>query len=411
MHCANVTRPGKIGLVNDALNRLRSHVPALPPTGAVIERDGPVVRTHYGTHGEVAHGPLPGDGLDALIARQVEAFVRRNEPAVWPVYGYDHGLAERLLAAGFTAEPERAVLVCPIGTDRTELPGAFDRIGQAQLLARSTATGPHRRPFAEFIADGSQLDLSAEVALDDTGNAAWGQAVGEFMVLDGVTDPGFAAALAARDWRNPQRPALWRHPDVRFLLVEATGDLRSAFEAAGMEVLTTVTRHHLAAPGEPARTRPVRALFDDPEHDDIWSRFEERFAFRPDTRVFPGITEPAHSATWHVGDLDDPQPAALSAIVHRGLLASVEPGEELYWLDWHHVGYRFDPARVDGAGPRRPGAVFPDGDYYLYLTRDLRLGTFGHPWEATVCVFGDLLTRIDAELTAAIGEPVRRSEP
>ncbi|MEV4057356.1 DUF2716 domain-containing protein [Amycolatopsis sp. NPDC049688] len=394
--------------MEDALNRLRGRLPTVPPIGAVVERDGPVVRIHYGTHGEVAHGPLPGDGLDALVARQVAAFARRNEPVVWPVYGYDRGLAGRLRAAGFTAGPERAVLVCPIGTELPDRPGRF---GETHLLARSAATGPHRRAYAEFVADGTHLDRSAEVVFDGAGNAAWGQAAGEFMVLDGVTDPGFAAALAARDWRHPQRPSSWRHPEVRFLLAEATGDLRVAFEAAGMRAITTVTRYHLPSPGKPARTRPVRALFDDPEHDGIWSRFGEQFAFRPAIREFPGITEPPGSATWHVGDLDDPQLDALRDIVHRGLRESVEPGEELYWLDWQHVGYRFDPARVGGAGPRWPGAVFPDGDYYLYLTRDLRLGTFGHPWEATVCVFGELLTRIDATLTAALGEPVRRSEP
>ncbi|GHG16761.1 hypothetical protein GCM10017567_38730 [Amycolatopsis bullii] len=167
------------------------------------------------------------------------------------------------------------------------------------------------------------------------------------------------------------------------MLVEATGDLQAAFEAAGLRPITTVARHHLTSPGEPARTRPVQALFATPEHDEIWSRFEQRFAFRPDIREFPGITEPPGSATWHVGDLDDPQLDALSDIVHKGLRESVEPGEALYWLDWQHVGYRFDPARADGAGPRWPGAVFPDGDYHLHLTRDLRLGTFGHPWEET----------------------------
>lgn len=95
----------------------------------------------------------------------------------------------------------------------------------------------------------------------------------------------------------------------------------------------------------------------------------------------------------------------------RDSASPVADGEELYWLDWHHAGYRFDPARVDGAGPRWPGFVFPDGDYHIHLTPDLRLGTFGHPWEETICVFGDLLTRIDAELTAALGAPIRRSEP
>ncbi|MFF1608102.1 DUF2716 domain-containing protein [Amycolatopsis sp. NPDC058278] len=383
--------------MEEALNRR----PPLPPVGAVVDRDGPVVRTHYGTHGEVSHGPLPECDLAALVSRQVDAFAQRSEPVLWPVYG-DARLAGALLAAGFTAEPDRAVLRGPIGTDTTTLPlVGHDWTGHQRVAELAAKTGPHRRPFSEFLADSAYLNQSAAVVLDGD-RAAWLERSGELMVVGGVTDPRLAATLAAHDWR---------HPEVRFLLVEATGDLRDAFEAAGMREVTTVTRYHLASPGEPARTRPVRRLFSEPEYDDIWARFRERFAFRPDTREFPGITEPAHSVTWHVGDLDDPQLDALYDIVHKGLRESVEPGEELYWLDWQHVGYRFDPARVDGAGPRWPGGVFPDGDYHIYLTGDLRLGTFGHPWEATICVFGDLLTRIDAELSAALGEPIRRSEP
>lgn len=398
MRCANVTRPGKIDGMEEALG----HQPQLPPVGAVVHRDGPVVRTHYGTHGEVSHGPLPDAGLDALVARQVAAFARRNEPVLWPVHG-DARLGEALLAAGFTAEPERAVLSCPIGTDTTTLPVVgHDWTGHERVAELAAKTGPHHRPFSEFLADSAYLDQSAAVVLDGD-RAAWLERSGEFMVVGGVTDPRLAARLAAHDWRlaGPRR-------GVRLLLAEAGGDLRAAFEAAGMRAVTTVTRYHLTSPGEPARTRPVRALFSEPEYDDIWSRFEERFAFRPDTREFPGITEPAGSATWRIGALDDPR---LAGIVHKGLRESAEPGEELYWLDWQHVGYRFDPARVDGAGPRWPGAVFPNGDYYLYLTGDLRLGTFGHPWEETLCVFGELLTRIGAELTAALGPPIRRSEP
>lgn len=393
MRCANVTRPWKIGLVNNVVK--------LPLVGAVVERDGPVVRTHYGTHGEVSHGPLPEGDLDALVGRQVEAFARRNEPVVWPVYG-DARLAEALLAAGFDAEPARAVLVCPIGTDTTPLPGiGHDWASHQRVAELAAGTGPHRRPYAEFLADAAHLGPSSEVCLDGD-RAAWLEEIGDAMLVGGVTDPGFAAALVDHDWGRPE---------VRFLRAEAGDPLRDAFEAAGMREVTTVTRYHLPSPGEPARTRPVRRLFAEPEHDEIWVRFYEEFAFRPDMREFPGITEPAHSATWHVDDLGDARLEALPDIVHRGLRASVVDGEELYWLDWHHAGYRFDPARVDGAGPRWPGAVFPDGDYHIYLTRDLRLGTFGHPWEETICVFGDLLTRIDAELTAALGEPIRRSEP
>jgi hypothetical protein len=92
------------------------------------------------------------------------------------------------------------------------------------------------------------------------------------------------------------------------------------------------------------------------------------------------------------------------------LLTSARPDEQLYALDWQHIGYRFDPRRVDGRGPRWPGGVFPDGDYALYLTSDLRFGTFGHPWEETLCVFGEpLLTAVETRLTTLLGAPVRRA--
>ena len=51
-------------------------VPEEPPIGAVVERDGPLVRTHYGTHGTVDHRTLPESGLDDLIVRSA----RRSRP-------------------------------------------------------------------------------------------------------------------------------------------------------------------------------------------------------------------------------------------------------------------------------------------------------------------------------------------
>ncbi len=35
--------------------------------------------------------------------------------------------------------------------------------------------------------------------------------------------------------------------------------------------------------------------------------------------------------------------------------------------------------------------VYPKGDYYIFLRDDLSEGTFGHPWEQTLCVFGERL--------------------
>jgi hypothetical protein len=36
---------------------------------------------------------------------------------------------------------------------------------------------------------------------------------------------------------------------------------------------------------------------------------------------------------------------------------------------------------------------FPNGDYYTFARPDFSEGTFGHPWEQTLCVFGPRLVK------------------
>ncbi|MCW2903549.1 MAG: hypothetical protein JWO67_5814, partial [Streptosporangiaceae bacterium] len=148
------------------------------------------------------------------------------------------------------------------------------------------------------------------------------------------------------------------------------------------------------------------------DYEELWDRYTAEFDFRPSTLELPGITEPAASVTWHLGALDGPDDNAvdrLQSIIQHGLRTCATVGEPLYWLDWQHVGYCFDPRRVGHAGqPPWPGGAFPDGDYYLYLTSDLRIGTFGHPWEHTLCVFGtEFLAQVEDDLTDLLGAAVR----
>ena len=37
--------------------------------------------------------------------------------------------------------------------------------------------------------------------------------------------------------------------------------------------------------------------------------------------------------------------------------------------------------------------VYPDGDYYCFFSPDMSEGTFGHPWEQSLCVIGDRLIK------------------
>ncbi|WP_346533865.1 DUF2716 domain-containing protein [Micromonospora sp. DPT] len=119
---------------------------------------------------------------------------------------------------------------------------------------------------------------------------------------------------------------------------------------------------------------------------------------------------------------DSPHPEAdrpvrldrLVEVMHAGFTALAGAGSILC-LDWQHPSFRLwpslvGPENIDPPGqPGWPLSPFPDGDYYIYLAEDFRFGTFGHPWELSLCVFGDdLLDLVEADLHDVLGKVMRR---
>jgi len=163
-------------------------------------------------------------------------------------------------------------------------------------------------------------------------------------------------------------------------------------------------------------SEPVTEL-SEAEYLSVWDRFYSEFAFSPSVNPakWPAIKERADSVTWSLASLDeDPGYTRLErfvTVVERGLTVCVEPEARLYALDWQHTSYSFAPHRVGGHGrPPWPLSPYPDGDYYIYLSRDFRLGSFGHPWESSVCLFGQaLLDTVAAEVDDVLGPPLRRA--
>lgn len=73
--------------------------------------------------------------------------------------------------------------------------------------------------------------------------------------------------------------------------------------------------------------------------------------------------------------------------------------EELLALDWQHQSFRYSPSRHALADVPWATTVVPDGDYYIHTTMDLRWGTFGHPWQRSLTIWGDeLVDSLGAEL-------------
>jgi hypothetical protein len=83
-----------------------------------VERDRGVVRCISGAVGwnGVTWSELEAADVDAVIAAQVDRFAGLGQSWEWKHYSYDRPaeLPERLLAAGFTAEPAETLLVAEI---------------------------------------------------------------------------------------------------------------------------------------------------------------------------------------------------------------------------------------------------------------------------------------------------------
>ncbi|MFD8614550.1 DUF2716 domain-containing protein [Streptomyces sp. NPDC059631] len=161
---------------------------------------------------------------------------------------------------------------------------------------------------------------------------------------------------------------------------------------------------------------PVVELLE-AEYRRVWDRFYDEFKFQPSTSSFkwPAIKEPVTSVSWSLAALDhDPESERLDRlveVVERALTSCVDPRGTLLALDWQHTSYRFAPQGVGGPGqPAWPLSPYPDGDYNIYLSEDFRLGSFGHPWEESLCLFGqELLNAASAEVEKLLGQPIRRS--
>jgi hypothetical protein len=165
---------------------------------------------------------------------------------------------------------------------------------------------------------------------------------------------------------------------------------------------------------------------DKDEHDQIWDRFEQRLEFRPsvDHAHWPGITEPVPSLTWDLAssrhDVDGRRSGQWSfgvdedrfnRMIMNALQDCVPAGEWVYALDWQHPGYRLWPHQTDPRLPTDmwPIEAFPNGDYSIFTGPDLSFGTFGHPWEATLCVWGaDLIRAVDAHGNGVLTRLYRR---
>lgn len=166
---------------------------------------------------------------------------------------------------------------------------------------------------------------------------------------------------------------------------------------------------------------PVWEKLDD-EYESFWTPFDDKFGFRPGTQPgsWPAIKEPHGSITFGLAALFDGTGTgewlrrAIDFTVIWALADIVGPDSPLIAMDWQHPCHYFWPHRnraIEPSGMLSMNHItpVPDGDYYIFVNEDMSAGTFGHPWEQTLCVFGaDLVSKLEAPLAAML--PIVRSK-
>jgi hypothetical protein len=136
-----------------------------------------------------------------------------------------------------------------------------------------------------------------------------------------------------------------------------------------------------------------------PRYTELWDRFEEAFEFRPSVRPaeWPSFREPSPSITYNITDLlrefcpwRDSRATPYNLGLVRALAVCVSEDEPILALDWQHRAYEFLPHRFLGADDPANWCIpsLPSGECHIFATADYRLGSLGHPWEGSVCVFG-----------------------
>jgi hypothetical protein len=147
---------------------------------------------------------------------------------------------------------------------------------------------------------------------------------------------------------------------------------------------------------------PVWESIPYPSEDDTisWNFMYETLHFTPSVQLRPGIVEPTPSITYDIGHIytvGETQAQHLEEDLNQKTLTALQactrPEQRLYALDWQHPCYWFYPHRMLGPSNAEDWyvPVLPNGDYYIFLAENFSFGIFGHPWEQTMCIFGQPL--------------------
>jgi len=164
------------------------------------------------------------------------------------------------------------------------------------------------------------------------------------------------------------------------------------------------------------------------EYAEVWDKFYQQFKFKPsvDEKDWPGIREPSASVTYDISNFWKDFTEEKYYDLHQKALQvfqnCTKTDEVMYALDWQHECYKFNPHLPLDTVPYKPHEsasmlnqwliqIIPDGDYSIFLTKDFKNGLFGHPWQQTICVFGNCFLQSFEKFKPIVFNEIKRRKP
>lgn len=227
--------------------------------GARVERVGAVVRQTapaHGWNGVVWSAPEATD-TDAAIAEQIAYFTGLGREFEWKLYGHDRpaDLGQRLIAAGFTPEPDETLMIGEIAglaldaeppegvrvlpvTDRA----GVDLVADVHEKVFGTDASRLRRHLLDQLTAGADT-VVAVLAGEEPVSAA------RMELVPGARFAGLWGGGTVRDWRGrgiyralvAHRARIAADRGHRYLQVDASDQSRPILERLGFAALTTTT--------------------------------------------------------------------------------------------------------------------------------------------------------------------------
>ena len=153
-------------------------------------------------------------------------------------------------------------------------------------------------------------------------------------------------------------------------------------------------------------------------YEEVWDRVYDTLHFRPtvDNTVVP-FKISAPYTIYGIGISNECDLETFHRLITEAFINCTTPGELMYALDWQHDAFLFNPRNseqmqstyvenskyLDGGYFACFPDYYPDGDYYLFVSKDFNWGYFTHPWQKKAWVFGKRMVQLMRENSQKLG--------